>query len=172
LCGRCRLGSTSPISGSVPEIPKGFAPATPGGPVPARRDYWRLATGYCLRACPVWNLLFFPFGPCLLFGACYLVLEETAALPGLPRWGFRCFFSPVPGSMFHVPGSAVFFSRPAPLGFAVSSPGPGFHVPCSMFPVPPFSFPGLPRWGYYEIYFCTITTVLTITNCWGEGGGW
>ena len=167
--------------------------------------------------------------------------------------------------MFPVPPFS--FPGTAPLGFAVSSPRPGFHVPCSMFPVPPFSFPGyrpaplgfaasgraagaltgglfpaalpgippvgalaalpgippvgalaalgreflltpacpvgvplfllpgpgfhvpcsrfrrflscllatgyrlqatgLPRWGYFEIYYCTITTGLTMTYCWG-----
>ena len=143
--------------------------------------------------------------------------------------GLRCFFSPsrVPCSMFHVPGSAVFFSRiPAcPVGlrglrpcrrcphrrsfpggtardsasggtggtWTRVSPNSGLprwgsavsssrsRVPCSMFPVPLFSFPGyrlpatgyrlpatgLPRWGYFEIYYCTITTVLTMTYCWG-----
>ena len=42
--------------------------------------------------------------------------------------------------MFPVPPFS--FPGTAPLGFAVSSPRPGFHVPCSMFPVPLFSFPG------------------------------
>jgi len=45
--------------------------------------------------------------------------------------------------MFHVPGSAVFFSRHCPVEASLFLlPGPGFHVPCSMFPVPLFSFPG------------------------------
>jgi len=57
-------------------------------------------------------------------------------------------------------------SGTAPLGFAVSSPRPGFHVPCSMFPVPPFSF--LPT-GYwlqatgYRLPACRVGAILKYT---------
>ena len=99
-----------------------------------RRDWWPLRWGLSRLelACRQAGLLFFR-----LVLVCYLVLVI---------WSLRKLrHSPVPGSMFHVPGSVVFFSRPAPLGlrcFFSPVPGSMFHVPGSRFRR--FLFPACP----------------------------
>ena len=159
--GRCRLGSTSPILISVPEIPASSrAAGTPTGGlfVPPVHP----PAVFSLR--PVAPPGIPPVGALAALGREFLLTPARPVglplffLPGpgfhVPGSRFRCFFFPVPGSMFHVPGSAVFF--------------PAYWLLATAYWLLPT---GLPRCGYVEIYFCTITTVLTMIYCWGGGTG-
>ena len=113
-----------------------------------------------------------------------------AALPGIPPVGALAALPGIPpvGTLAALPGippvgalaalGREFLLTPAcPVGVPLFLlPGPGFHVPCSRFrrflscllaTGYRLQATGLPRWGYFEIYYCTITTVLTMTYCWG-----